>query len=207
MKKHHQHNSSFLVRLLTVGIALWALGLFPASPLAAQDSAIKQPCSCAFTSLYNKNGWVIPGLRGATIAHPRGRYSIAGEQTKQPIFITSMKATQNRGTVTVVKCSREVQASTEVETLSVEVLRLWKFDVDGKVFAYGLSAGWLGPADASGRRPHLGTLSDFIFYDLDGSGRFSLLKTETMPFRLEVPEWVHNAGADSKSARKNGSAN
>jgi hypothetical protein len=143
-------------------------------------------CDCHLTSLYNNSGWAIPGLEGSTTASPRASY-VTG---KGQVFVTRMKAGSKPAAITWLHCAVRFAGATEVQVLDVEALELWAFDVDGKVFAYGVTAGWLGSPDATGHRAQIGTVSDVLFYDVDGSGKFALMKYTKVPFAPEVPDWV-----------------
>jgi hypothetical protein len=89
-------------------------------------------------------------------------------------------------------CSPDMPGTTQIQAVDVEVLELWKFDVDGRVFAYGVTAGLMG-RDKTGKLIRLGTAEDKLFYDMDGSGKFPLMKNADFPFHIEVPKWVLRA--------------
>ncbi len=111
-----------------------------------------------------------------------------------------MKAGDKPGTLTWLHSSKDFPGAIEIQIIDVEILQLWKFDIDGKVFAYGVSAGWVGREDRTGRRVKLGTVEDRIFYDVDGSGKFSLMKNASFPFVPELPKWVSTASSASNAA-------
>lgn len=159
----------------------------------------KQPgtqCDCHLTSLYNKNGWVIPGLEGSIAASPRASYGTGNG--KDQVFVTRMKAGPKPAPITWLHCAARFDGATEVQVFDVEVLELWAFDVDGKVFAYGVTAGWLSSPDASGHRVQIGTVSDLLFYDMDGTGKFALMKYTKTPFAPEIPDWAKKLSASNK---------
>lgn len=150
----------------------------------AQAKKISE-CSCRLDALYNRDGWLIPGLDGSAAKWPRASYKISGSETK--IFVTRLKPGEKTGTITRLRCS---DAGIEIGTLPLKVNELWAFDVSGKVFAYGVTGAWLG-TDKAGHTKELGTASDVEFYDLDGSGKFILMKYSEFPFAPQVPEWVN----------------
>jgi hypothetical protein len=163
---------------------------------AESDKQTRMQCDCHLTSLYNKNGWAIPGLEGSITASPRASYATGNG--KGQAFITRMKAGPKPAAITWLHCAARFEGATEVQALDVEALELWAFDVDGKIFAYAVTAGWLGPPDASGHRAQIGTVSDVLFYDMDGSGKFALMKYTTVPFAPEIPDWVKKPSNSNK---------
>jgi len=153
-------------------------------------------CDCHLTSLYNKSGWAIPGLEGSSEKSPRASYG--ADNGKGQVFVTRMKAGPKPAAITWLHCSARFEGTTEVQALDVDALELWAFDVDGKVFAYGVTAGWLGPPDASGHRAQIGSVSDVLFYDMDGSGKFTLMRYTKVPFAPEIPEWLKKLAVSNK---------
>jgi len=144
-------------------------------------------CYCKLTSLYNKNGWTIPGLEGSNAESKRALYRTADGERQ--VSVTKMKPGSKPGHITWLHCAAQSEA-TEVQIIDAEGMDLWAFDIEGRVFAYGVTVGWLGPPDSIGHRVHVGTVSDLLFYDTDGSGRFVLMTYTKVPFAPEVPEWA-----------------
>src|ERR1700730_4695786 len=116
------------------------------------------PPTCSFSELYRKDGWVIPGLDGAT---KKERVAIPD---RAGVYKTTLEPTKRASTIRVFRCSQEHGGRLEIEDISMGIEYLSSFDVGGRVFAYSLSYGVDGIA-ASWL---------VMFYDLDGSGRFTL---------------------------------
>jgi hypothetical protein len=138
------------------------------------------------SSLFNGHGWIVPGVVGATAKSSRAKYKTSDSS----VYVTLMTPGQESATVTRLQCSKSQPDATEVQTIDVEALQLWKFDLDGKVFAYGVTAGWMGREDRTGRLIELGTAEDLLFYDVDGTGKFKLMKRASFPFVPDIPRWV-----------------
>jgi hypothetical protein len=73
--------------------------------------------------------------------------------------------------------------------MPIRILALWAFDFKGRTFAYGLSYGIDAMQDGS--RVPLGAASGVMFYDVDGTGRFTIIRAARFPFVPElIPNWV-----------------
>jgi hypothetical protein len=179
---HKKVDSRFVFALLSLLFCVFAM---------ADDTKTAPSCGCQMNFLYNKSGWTIPGLEGSIAAYPRASY--VTNNTKSQMFVTRMKPGRQRATVTRLHCSERFGGAVEVQSLDVEVLELWAFDVEGKVFAYAVTAGWLGSPDVSGHRVQIGTVSDILFSDMDGSGKFVLMKFTSTPFAPQIPDWIKRA--------------
>ena len=187
------HNRSNLLGLVASAAFVLAFceGLFAqgAEPPKAQ-------CRCQLSSLFKGEGWIIPGLDGATLKSPRAHWS--DSHLTQPVSVTILKPGNKPSSITWLHCSNELPGATQIVNVDVEALDLWKFDIDGKVFAYLVTAGWFG-RDKTGTLVRLGTAEDKVFYDTDGSGKFKLMKNADSPFLIEVPQWTTTAsGAEDQ---------
>lgn len=80
----------------------------------------------------------------------------------------------------------------EIENRPIKILDLWSFDIGGQVFAYRVS--FAREAIQNGVRTELGASSTVFFYDLDGSGKFALMRWAGVGVASylpsPVPEWV-----------------
>lgn len=175
------------------GLSL-VIGLLLMATLCGKSFAQEQsapPSVSQFSSLLKGDGWTVPGLDGAAPKSARSQYKVGN--LNGSVYVTMMKPGEKPGTLTWLHSSKDLPGVIEIQIIDVEVLQLWKFDIDGKVFAYGVSAGWLAREDRTGRLVKLGTVENRIFYDVDGSGKFALMKNANFPFVPELPKWVSQA--------------
>jgi hypothetical protein len=142
------------------------------------------PPACVYTELYQKDGWAIPGIKGAK---KKWRTAVPDEWE---VYITELAPPTRASTIQSFRCSREDAGRLEIEDLNMGILSLSSFDVGGRIFAYTLIYGVDGIATEWSVR----------FYDLDGSGRFRLRRSERNRFVPDlIPDWVRNAaGAETK---------
>jgi len=76
----------------------------------------------------------------------------------------------------------------EIEDLDVGIMSLTSFDVGGRIFAYDLEYGIHG----------IGAVWTVKFYDLDGSGRFTLRRSELVRIVPDlIPAWVKASTQDA----------
>jgi hypothetical protein len=105
-------------------------------------------------------------------------------------FATPLKAAKSDLRLIMLGCSRDVPDRLVVRIVPVRVLEMWRLDFNGKVFAYGVQ---YEPQSESGGVLHR-TLEyvQLIFYDVDGSGRFTVMRNQpTRLFQsLKIPEWA-----------------
>lgn len=147
-----------------------------------QSSDKAEAPTCCYSELYRKEGWVIPGLKGA-----KSGYRVAVPD-KHGVYLTKLEPTANGATIQKFTCSREHAGRVEIEDLNVGIINLTSFDVGGHIFAYNLVYGIAG----------IGTEWSVRFYDLDGSGRFTLRRSERNRFVPElIPDWVEDSSKNS----------
>lgn len=146
-----------------------------------QPSDKEEAPTCCFSELYRKEGWVIPGIKGA-----KSRLRVAVPD-KHGVYMTELEPTKHGATVQSFTCSREHAGRLEIEDRDVWITNLTSFDVGGRIFAYNLLYGIDG----------IGAEWTVRFYDLDGSGRFTLRRSETNRIVPElIPEWVTASAKD-----------
>jgi hypothetical protein len=165
-------------------ILCFAIALGPRL-IFAQEAV--EPCECRFSGLYNEEGWQVPGLIGATEAAPRARLRVNGADS--PVFVTKLKP-GGTGFLTSVSCGQDVPGALTVRTRAVEALQLWRADINGKVFAYDVVAGYITTPDELGKYRSVGTSWEVAFYDVDGRGRFRVMKHSPHQFAFDTPPWV-----------------
>ena len=153
----------------------------------SQDAVALSP-TCEFSEIYRKEGWIIPGRDGA---NKKWRVPTPN---KPGIHMTELVPTQRGSAIQSFECSREHAGRLEIGEIHMAIESLRAFDVGERTFAYklsyavdGVGASWL-----------------VTFYDLDGSGRFTLRRSERSTFVPElIPDWVKNSS--DTQARQNGS--
>lgn len=159
------------------------LRLFSASALIivllggaySQQPENKLP-TCDYTELYRKEGWVIPGIKGAK--KKDGRTPVPDNPG---VYVTELDPNTHAATIQTFRCSREHTGRLEVEDIDVGIGYLSAFDVDGQIFAYNLVYGIDG----------IGAEWPIKFYDLDGSGRFTVRRSERIRVVPDlIPDWV-----------------
>ena len=185
------------MRVLTLVFLLVAMTLQAASQ--DQSSAhVQRPWSskeeCGFSEVYQQGGWKIPGLSGAVPKEPRVPlvfHTEGMEASVTPgIFATSLHAGKSDLQLTILQCSRDLPDQLVVRIVPVKVLEMWRLDLDGRVFAYGVR---YEPQLASGGALH-GSLEyvQVIFYDTVGSGHFASMRYQNAHLfqSLNVPGWA-----------------
>jgi len=188
----------------------------PATSPASQKPTVSQ---CAFSEVYRAGGWTIPGLHGSVPKGPRAAVVFRTEGVEESkasgIFATPLKAGKTDSRLTVLQCSPMLPERFYVSgrlnalerlnapgrliarVLTVKVMEMWRFDLENRVFAYGVTyePQLMTP---NGLRGSL-ELITVLFYDPDGAGKFTVMKfSEYTIFRsLEVPDWVKRPGSQS----------
>ena len=133
------------------------------------------PLKCDYSELYKKEGWTIPGVDGA---QKKWRAPI---QEKAGVYRTELQPSRRAAKMQSFLCSREHVGRMEIEDRDIGVLGLSSFDFGGHIFAYDLIYGVDG----------IGAEWFVRFYDLDGSGRFALRRSETNRLVPDlIPDWV-----------------
>jgi hypothetical protein len=140
---------------------------------------------CSFSEAYRAEGWKIPGLLGAKKKTERASLS-----THPEVFATMLDPGESEVELMSPKCPREFPGRLTLDTQPIKITELWKFDIAGKVFAYGVK--FTHQAIENGVRINRLAVSQLIFYDTDGSGSYTLLKypQRTILVSIDVPAWV-----------------
>lgn len=159
-------------------IALVAASSVPGYPHPSPDNSVAQ--TCGYTEIYKKKGWTIPGVDGA-----KKMWRVAGPGRKG-VYMTKLEPVTRAATIQSVSCSREHPGRLEMEDAEIQIIGLSSFGVDGRNFAYnliyeidGIAVEW-----------------NVTFYDLDGSGHFTLRRGETSRVVPDLlPDWVRESTA------------
>jgi|WetSurMetagenome_2_1015567.scaffolds.fasta_scaffold386421_2 hypothetical protein len=159
-----------------------ALGFFfgPAAHPAAVDNAQGEAYAI---EVYREEGWPIPGLEG------KGRRRVApcGPKVKDdPITCEEVRAAPH-AVVTMIRTLGGGRV--EIHSQPVNVLRVTRFSVAGRVFAYFVVTAMVSIEE--GRRIDLGDALHLEYYDEHGTGRLTTMRW--MGSRgpgLIVPAWA-----------------
>ena len=123
-----------------------------------------------------EEGWTIPGLRGAARKEHAAFKNIPG------VYVTILQPVDVKTAATFGRCSQEGRVETEV--IPIKITRLCSYEMGGRTFAY-----FVDYVDIFS-----GGASTMFFYDLDGSGRFTLARypkdVHGSMIPAFVPDWV-----------------
>jgi hypothetical protein len=174
--------------LRAVAIMILLIPLFEKVP--QQPSSIAPRSTCAFSEIYKAEGWTVPGLKDASI-QMRGNVKMRGTFADLPgVIFTTLEPVNVETMITEVNCSRDHEGRLEIMDKPIRILELTQYEYKGRVFAYGLE--YEKNVIHNGERGRLGAASGYLFYDTDGSGRFTIRKWANWPFLPSVPPDIPN---------------
>jgi hypothetical protein len=168
-------------------LTMAAMIVFLGGSYSQQSREKGSPTPCSYSELYRKDGWMVPGLKGAKIKVKR-----MAVEDSPGMSMMVLEPTEPEPTITVFRCSRDHVGRMEIDEIPIGIITLWAFDFGGRTFAYRLSYGI--DTIENGQRMPTGSAANVMFYDLDGSGRFVLRKSAGGPSDsvapAPIPEWV-----------------
>jgi hypothetical protein len=141
---------------------------------------------CDIKEVFRKEGWNVPGLKGASVLGSKRPYP-----TMPGVSITTLKPTQTQTTFTYYDCSSEQRGRLQITEYPIGILWLGRVDYRGKTFAYLIHFG--RQKYVKRKREDAGAESTFVFYDLDGSGRFTLRRYSAIPQPEFIPHWTQDS--------------
>jgi len=131
---------------------------------------------CGYSELYRKEGWLVPGLDGA-----KKKMARAAVPGKPGMYLTILEPAKRASSIQVFQCSQAHVGRLEMADIAVAVGDVYAFDVGGRIFAYGVVYG----IDGIAAEWHI------MFYDVDGSGRFTVRRSERSRFVPDsTPDWI-----------------
>lgn len=143
-----------------------------------QSSDKEEAPTCCYSELYRKEGWVIPGVKDA-----KSKWRVAVPD-RPKVYMTELEPTSHKASIQRFSCSREHSGRVEIDDVDVGIRNLTSFDIGGHIFAYNFEYGIDG----------IGAVWIVKFYDLDGSGRFTLRRSERVRIVPElIPDWVRGS--------------
>jgi hypothetical protein len=145
-------------------------------------------------SITKKEGWTIPGLKGSKVKQHATLENLKG------VFLTMLEPGNAESSITYARCS---QTGTEIEEkadIPIKVIKLWSYDFGGRVFAYRVE--FSRETIQNGVRGELGGSFRAFYYDMDGSGRFTVVKFLTTisgsMIPAFIPDWAKNSSETTK---------
>ena len=147
--------------------------------------------SCSFTEVYAKEGWSIPGLEGAK---PQQRQAL---KDKPGFFITQWQPMKAETFISPdASCPYDHPGRLEIKNRAVRVMNLLAWDYKGKIFGYVVS--YALQDIQNGVRFELAGASTLQFFDIDGSGRFTLMRSpggiKSLLLPVIIPDWISSQG-------------
>jgi hypothetical protein len=107
------------------------------------------------------------------------------------LFVDYLESTTPQDSITLVSTVRGRAGAIEIQVQPADVTEILRFTMSGHVFAYRITALPV-TVDGSGKRTPLGSEERLAFYDMDGSGRFTVMRDAGSfePFVPLIPDWV-----------------
>ena len=161
---------------------LFVLSLSATATLCAQQPSISNAATtCDISEVHNLDGWAVPGLKGAVVQ---------GKPTHYPngVVARSLVPRDRQSSFAYYRCSEDHRGRLEIGEFPIGIHHIISFEVGGRVFAYYVHLG--RERLEHGKRLDFGTELQIIYYDLDGSGRFTLRKSTMVRAPEFTPDWV-----------------
>jgi hypothetical protein len=185
--------------MLRAGL-VFAFIVLTCEALFSQSAGGTSATTCGFSEIYRPSGWRIPGVVGSSekimkskeielpgiLPPPQQRVARASLSNIPGVFATQMQPGNSDLKIPLPYCSPDYPGRLiSDESKPVRVLQLWRFDFNGKVFAYGIE---YTPAT----NPPILAFGQVLFYDLDGTGTFTVARIPKVYFfaAVEVPKWA-----------------
>jgi hypothetical protein len=173
-------------------VLIASVSLCLGSPALAQQPPPDDPLKgCNGAEAVDESGWTVPGLDGAKL---KGR----GPFTNLPgVFVSLLEPASAQTFFKRVWCSENHPGMIETSEMPIRVMQLWSFDIDGHVFAYRVQ--FAQQVIDDGARHELGAAFTVFYYDVTGSGRFTIiathldLKSEYIP--TFIPDWAKKSAS------------
>jgi hypothetical protein len=176
----------YSLRRLAFVFAIVAPSLTFSQALPTQPAVSKSLNNrCEFSEVFENEGWKIPGVVGATANGNR-----ASVVQFPGVFVTKLNAGTSALKLIAPECVDDTPGRLALRIRSVRVLEMLRLDFNGKVFAY--AAEYEPQANEKGISHRTLEFISVIFYDVDGSGLFKVMKYDYHgPFHsLEIPQWA-----------------
>jgi hypothetical protein len=159
--------------------------------MGGQSSEASGPRGCEINEILNLEGWKVPGIAKAVVTLGNARWTTGG---MEGVFVEKLKSEVPETAVPLVSCVSGHPGRLRIRDQAIRVLEILRFTMNGRVFAYRITA-QLVKIESQKIRVPLGSEVMLTFYDEDGSGRFTVMQYPgpgLIP-RLDVPEWVKHS--------------
>ena len=166
----------------TFAFILCTTSLFSQTPPTGSSSA-----KCQFSEVLRSDGWTFPGVDSAKSKQRTALARHAG------MFVTMFDPLDADVNLTIATCKSTQEGRLEIKEITAKIIKLWAFDAGSKPFAYRIE--YVETATNEDKRSAPGSAIIF-FYDLDGSGTFTLLKyadsSKSIMLPSIIPDWAQN---------------
>jgi hypothetical protein len=146
-----------------------------------QDYAPQEPCRVA--EAYRATGWSIPGIGD----DPPRLELVRGPET-DGITWHEVKKHKTRATATEFGRTEGHPERISIDENPRDVLAVQRLSAKGVVFAYLVNLG--DAVIEHGKWVSIGSASVVLYYDANGSGRFSVMRYHDLFAKIPVPGWV-----------------
>jgi len=135
----------------------------------------------------DRTGWKVPGATGARVTQ-HARWTTEG---LEGVFADALKPVSPNTSILLLTTVRDKPGAIEIRQQQIEVTELLRFSLNGRAFAYRVTA-IPQSIDNRGKRISLGSEERLAFYDVDGTGKFTVMRDagDFGPFVPMIPEWV-----------------
>jgi hypothetical protein len=168
---------------ITFAFILSTSSAFSQTPATSSSSS-----KCQFSEVFRQEGWTIPGVDSAKSKQRTALAKHAG------MFVTMYDPLDAEINLTIATCKSTQEGRLEIKEISAKIIRLWAFDAGSKPFAYRLE--YAEAASSDDKRGEPGSSPIIFFYDLDGSGTFTLFKyadpAKSVSLPSIIPDWAQN---------------
>jgi hypothetical protein len=163
-----------------------AFSLSASTAISQAPSTSSGSAKCQFAEVFRHDGWTIPGTDSTKSKQRTPLAKHAG------MFITKYEPLDADISLTIATCKSTQEGRLEIKEVTARIIKLWAFDAGSKPFAYRLE---YAEAASDDKRSEPGS-SIIFFYDLDGSGTFTLFKyadpAKGIMLPSIVPDWAQN---------------
>jgi len=178
----------FAVALIVLG----AGGAFPQRPAPKAETP-----NCTFSEVYKKDGWTVPGVHGAKVKERANLRNLPG------VFVSILEPAEPQTNIPEITCPQDHPGRLDIKVdAPIRILNLWSFDLGGQVFAYRVE--YAEETIYNGERHELAAATSVFFYDLEGSGRFTVLdggkgvEGHSIGYLPSfIPDWAKNSAVAS----------
>lgn len=164
--------------LIALALTLCVSHAFAQAPAASASSS-----KCQFSEVFLQQGFTIPGTDSAK---SKQRTALAKHTG---MFVTKYELLDADSNLTIATCKSTQEGRLEIKEITAKIIKLWAFDAGSKPFAYRVEYAEVANGES-------GASAIIFFYDLDGSGTFTLFKyadpAKGIMLPSIIPDWAQN---------------